>query len=332
MKRILLFCCFISFVSCQKKQSPDVSFYYWKTVFQLSGPEKKALSANQVKKLYIRYFDVALVNDNPFPVAPIHFRESVKKYAIVPVIFIRNDVFLSESLDVKILVSRVLKLITQINTAHQIQTSEIQIDCDWSLKSRDRFMEFMRILKLDSHKTISATIRLHQVKYFKETRIPPVDYGVLMFYNMGKLGDKNANSIYDAAIAKRYLPSLKDYPLKLNVALPVFSWIVHTRNSKIVNLISKTDTEGFRDSPSFESVQDGIMRVRKNVLLHGFFFKEGDELKTETVSPEDLEEMSELLHQYLPQKPNEIIYYDLDNINIKRFQNECFFKANNANF
>lgn len=332
MKRIVFLCCFIFFVSCEKKQSPDVSFYYWKTSFQLSDSEKETLSENQVKKLYVRYFDVALVNGKPFPVAPIQFRESVKTQTIVPVVFIKNEVFLSKTIDIKGLVTPVLQLIDQINSSNGIQTSEIQVDCDWSLKSRDHFMEFMRILKSNSHKTISATIRLHQVKYFKETKVPPVDYGVLMFYNMGKLGDENSNSIYDPTIAKQYLPALKDYPLQLKVALPIFSWMLHTRNDKMVHLISKIDTEEFKNNPNFEWNGDDRMEVKKNTLSHGFFFKEGDELKIETVTSDDLDDMTDLLQHYLPQKPTEIIYYDLDNINIKRFQDEHFFKANNANF
>lgn len=325
-------CCLVLVLSCEKKQSPDVSFYYWKTVFQLSEPEKETLSKNEVKKLYVRYFDVALVNNEPFPIAPVRFGIRPKNYQIIPVVFIKNEVFLSKTIHLENLVTHVLKLITQIDKTNAIQNTEIQIDCDWSLKSRDNFMEFLRILKSKYHKTISATIRLHQVKYFKETKIPPVDYGVLMFYNMGKLGDKESNSIYDAAIAKRYLPSLKNYPLKLNVALPVFSWIVHTRNTKIVNLISKVEAEKFKENPNFEFIKEDLVQVKKNTLSEGFFFQEGDELKMETVTPEDLKEMVGLLHTYLPQKPDEIIYYDLDNNNIKRFQNECFFKANNANF
>lgn len=325
-------CCFALLFSCGKKQSPDVSFYYWKTSFRLSAPEKEILSKNDVKKLYIRYFDVALINNEPLPVAPIRFNEKAEKYTIVPVIFIKNEVFLSETIRLEDLVSNILKLIRQIDKANNIQNTEIQIDCDWSLKSRDNFMQFLRILKSRYPKTISATIRLHQVKYFKETKIPPVDYGVLMFYNMGKLGDKNSNSIYDPAIAKRYLPSLKDYPLKLNVALPVFSWIVHTRNNKVVNLISKIEAGKFKNNPNFEFVRENLIQVKKNTLSDGFFFKEGDELKIEAVSPDDLSEMSGLLHTYLPQKPKEVIYYDLDNNNIKKFQDEYFFKANSANF
>ncbi|TGD57205.1 hypothetical protein E4635_12925 [Flavobacterium humi] len=318
--------------SCGKKQSPDVSFYYWKTAFRLSAAEKEILSKNEVSKLYVRYFDVALVDNKPFPIAPVRFVENPKNYRIVPVVFIKNEVFLSRDISLEKLAGHVLQLIRQIDQANTIQNTEIQIDCDWSLNSRDNFMEFLRILKKKYPKTISATIRLHQVKYFKETKVPPVDYGVLMFYNMGKLGDGESNSIYDPAIAKRYLPSLKEYPLKLKVALPVFSWIVHTRNHKIVNLISKIEMEKFSHNLNFEPTGDNVLRVKENTLCEGFFFKEGDQLKAEKITPEDLHEMSRLLKANLSQKPDEIIYYDLDNNNIKRIQDEYFFKANSANF
>jgi len=54
--------------------------------------------------------------------------------------------------------------------------------------------------------------------------VPPVDKGLLMFYNMGKISpDLNArNSIYNRADAEAYLESLPNYRLSLDVALPVF--------------------------------------------------------------------------------------------------------------
>ena len=79
---------------------------------------------------------------------------------------------------------------------------------------------------------LSATIRLHQVKYYKQAGIPPVDRGMLMFYNMGKLNALTAeNSIYNSNDAAGYIETVDDYPLKLDLALPAFSWAVHFRNS-----------------------------------------------------------------------------------------------------
>lgn len=331
MKKFLFFTLILFLFSCENKEAPSVSFYYWKTFFKLTAKEEKVLKVNDVHKLYVRYFDVKLKNGQPFPVAPIHF-DAVKPHAeIIPVIFIKNEVFLAKQVNVASLVQHILKLTEQINRRNQLQNNEIQIDCDWSLESRDTFLLFLHELKKQYGKTISATIRLHQVKYFKETKVPPVDYGVLMFYNMGQLKAGDGNSIYDKSIAEKYLPSLKHYPLQLKVALPVFSWIVHSRNGQIVNLISKTAAAEFQKNTTFEWKENKAV-VKENVLTKGFFFKKGDQLKIEAIQEEDLEEMIDLLERYMPRKPTEIIYYDLDQNNLNKHTNDTFFKTCNADF
>ena len=82
---------------------------------------------------------------------------------------------------------------------------------------------------------LSATIRLHQVKYREETGVPPVDYGVLMYYNMGHISAMGANSIYDRSTALRYLGKLREYPLPLDIALPMFAWGVHSADGQVLN-------------------------------------------------------------------------------------------------
>lgn len=331
MKKFLFLGLLLFLFSCESKETPSVSFYYWKTFFKLTSKEQRVLQANEVQKLYVRYFDVKLENGKPFPVAPIHFDAVKPKAEIIPVIFIKNEVFLDKGINVPDLVKNILQLIRQINTKNRIKNNEIQIDCDWSLQSRNVFMQFLQELKKRYPKTISATIRLHQVKYFKETKIPPVDYGVLMFYNMGKLKATEGNSIYDKSIAEQYLPSLKNYPLDLKVALPVFSWIVHSRNSQIVNLIAKIDASEFQNNANFEWNENKAV-LKDDIITKGFFFKKGDQLKIEAIHEEDLEEMIDLLRKYMPKKTKEIIYYDLDQNNLNKQTDDTFFKTCNADF
>ncbi len=143
---------------------------------------------------------------------------------VVPVIYIKNEVMLGE-MDLNDLASKTIKLIDQINHTHQLQCDEIQLDCDWTLTSKENYFRFVQLIKKISSKTLSATIRLHQVKYFQKTGVPEIDRGVLMYYNMGKISSDSSNSIYDDHIAERYTGSLQRYPLALDVALPVFSWV-----------------------------------------------------------------------------------------------------------
>lgn len=326
MRTLLLVFTLCTVVSCQKKDVPNPSFYYWKTTFTLSQTESDFIRANGVKNLYMRYFDVGLRNNQPMPISPVYFKSVPKNTTIIPVVFIKNEVFLKTDLDVVDLKNKVLGLVNQIDAANHLQTSEIQIDCDWSLDSRDRFMDFMSQLKKACHKKLSATIRLHQVKYWKDTKVPPVDYGVLMFYNMGTISADATNSIYDRKIAEKYISSLKNYPLPLKPALPVFSWWVHTRCKKVVGLLSKINHSDFKNNPKFD-YEKTVVRVKEDTFYKGFFFRKNDVLKLEHISQETLYEMAELISDFLPKKPTEVLFFDLDATNINTYSDANFIKT-----
>lgn len=324
MRKAFLLIVFFLVFSCKDTPKNDVSFYFWRTKFVLSSDEEKTLNDNEVSKLYVRYFGVALQNNVPVPVKPIQFKNKTIKQKIIPTIFIKNEVFLFRNTDIEKLSINILKLINQINTTYKISNSEIQIDCDWSLESRDTYMAFLRLLKNKYGKTVSATIRLHQIKYFEKTKVPPVDYGVLMLYNIGSVNAKGKKAIYDTKIALQYLPYLKNYPLKIKTALPIFSWLVHTRNGKVVQIISKKNINDYQNRITFDSdFQKHV--VTKNGIAFGDFYKEGDILFEEGISANAIDEMKTLLHKYSRYPQTEFIYYDLDQKNINKNENEYNF-------
>lgn len=313
--------------SCQNKdaEAPTTSFYYWKTNFSLSTVEREALQNNDINKLYVRYFDVALKDNKPFPISALLFKEKPPVKTLVPVVYIKNEVMLASTLDVKLLAQQMLHYIDQINTAHNIQIQEIQLDCDWTLKSRDAFFSLLRALKEERPLTYSCTIRLHQIKYPDKTGIPPVDYGVLMYYNMGEISSNSINSIYDRKIAQRYISSLTSYPLALNIALPIFSWAVHIRQGKTINLISRLTEEQLAAAPeNFAPHQKGQYRVLQNGLFFGRLFAKDDILKIEEIKAEQLTEMATDLKKYMKVRPQEILYYDLDSTTINNYEKEIF--------
>lgn len=317
MQKAFLFVVFLLVFSCKENPKNSVSFYYWKTKFKLSPKEAQTLKDNKVTQLYVRYFDVALQNNIPFPVKPIRFETKLVQQKIIPTIFIKNEVFLFQKTDIDQLSSNILKLIQQINLANKIPNSEIQIDCDWSLESKDKYMQFLKILKAKYKKTVSTTIRLHQIKYFEKTKVPPVDYGVLMLYNIGSVNAKGEKAIYDKEIAMQYLPYLKKYPLQLKTALPIFSWLVQTRDGKVVQIISKKNINDYQNKITFDS--DYLKHVvTKSGIAFGDFYKQNDILFEESISPDNIDEMKNLIHKYSKQPQTEFIYYDLDEKNLNK--------------
>ena len=312
--------------SCSKSEKPVISFYYWKTVFKFSQIEKEVLEDNNVQKLYVRYFDIGLHPESkiPIPISPVRFDENPKDYQIVPVVFIQNKVMLQPNLNVDDLAQKTLDFIEQINSKNKIISPEIQIDCDWTLDSKSNYLEFVKSFKKLWKKKLSATIRLHQVKYFKKTKIPNVDSGVLMYYNMGSIAPDSLNSIYDQKVAKRYLESVKKYPLHLDLAFPVYSWGVHIRDNKVTGLRSKINIKELGQNSNFEKVSRIFFRAKHSNYNNGVFYEENDLLKIEEIKTEDLKEMAEDLQENLVDKPNEIIFYDLDEFNLNNYEKNTF--------
>src|SRR5207253_10476713 len=118
---------------------------------------------------------------------------------------------------------------------------QLQLDCDWSDSSRRNYFHFVDLLShrlKAERKIVSATIRLHQIKYAERTGIPPVSRGMLMFYNFGRIqADSDRSSIFNAEDAGRYSSYIAGYPLELDVVLPAFSWSVHSREGRVLGLL-----------------------------------------------------------------------------------------------
>jgi hypothetical protein len=329
LKKIILFGVILFlFISCQQQEGPTISFYYWKTIFKLSPKEKNTLTANQVKRLYIRYFDIDLSpqTQKPFPRSPIRFENTTSGFEIIPVVYIKNKVMLDKKLNVLDLAQKTNSFIQQINSKNNIAIQEIQIDCDWTLSSKDNYLHFIEDFKKISNKKLSATIRLHQIKYFKKTKIPNVDRGALMYYNMGKIAPDSLNSIYDRNIANRYLSSLKNYPLPINIALPIYSWGIHIRDEKIIGLRNKINVTNLKNNSSFVLTKNNCFTVTNSNFKGGVFYKKNDQLKIETISGNDLLEMANDLEENTTQNPKEIIFYDLDEFNLKNYEEGLFKK------
>lgn len=323
MKKIWLLMLLVTLlVACSEKaEKIDTAFYFWRTTFSLTQTEQQYLKDLEVKKLYIRYFDIGLQNKEAIPVAPIVFKEKPTGYKVVPVVYIKNEVFLQNN-QADSLAVNVYNYIQQINKSADILVDEIQFDCDWSLKSKQNYFEFIEAFK-KLHPNLSATIRLHQVKHPEKTGVPSVQTGVLMYYNMGVISAGEDNSIYSQKTAKNYINSLQNYKLPLNIALPIFSWGVHVRNNQVTNLIGGLRVTDLTED-HFEKINENRFKVVKDVVFKGRYLAKDDEIKIEAVSADQLKEMMRDIKKNSKQKPNEIIFYDLNEKNLKAYEKEDF--------
>ncbi|MBB6499259.1 hypothetical protein [Pedobacter cryoconitis] len=319
-----IICCLVlsCVVGCKKKKSTArTAFYYWKTTFTLDKTQSSLLKAAADNRLYLRFFDVAW-NDTRkevLPVGIITLKQNVREFRITPVIYITNKIFENLAVDqVTPLAQKVNQLVNDIAGQNHIPYQSIQIDCDWTIGTKNRYFAFLKAFKSLNKKSLEATIRLHQVKYADRTGVPPVDKGLLMFYNMGKISAnlKQANSIYNAADAEKYVRYLPTYKLPLDIALPLFSWTIQIREGKVIQIYGKIGQKELADKTNFEqTAQPNIYKANKSFYLSGIYIRENDLLKLEILTQKQLNEAAGQVSRHLAHlEKRNIIYYELSTI------------------
>lgn len=304
-----------------------MAFYYWKQTFHLNQSQKKLLTACQTKRLYVKFFDVVLNENNQVaPVSKIDFKQTPDT-EIVPCVFIQNAVFVGGR-DVDVLAKKMTDLIAKIAHKNKLTCKELQIDCDWSEGSRENYFRFLQLVqKLAPDLTICCTVRLHQVKYQAKSGIPPVKKGLLMCYNMDDIDEfSTENSIVSEKVLKEYLNKNSSYPLSLDIALPVYQWGLVFRLGKlslIANDINKADLK----RQQVQKIEGNIYRVTKNCFLKGNYLCRGDLIRLEESTTSELIKISQALSK-TKLSFQQVIFYHLSQDNINQYDAKFFSKIN----
>ncbi len=297
----------LSITACGKKTTPSTrAFYYWKSTFSLTENDKRILfDTLNVTKLYVKYFDVVwnTVENKALPVANLDFQTppaSLPINNLVPTVFIRNEVFSNtvDSLQLDSLAQRVYRKISLKNQQNHLPSpTEIQIDCDWSAKTKDSYFCFLKKLKQqNSSLHLSATIRLHQVKYPKQTGVPPVERGMLMVYNMSDVTNVGTrNSILDLAITKQYITENSRYQLPLDLALPAFRWAALFRGEKLIGLLNNYTDETCAKTPFLHHLKQNWWQCTKDTMIATTYWRRGDRLRLEGGSTQEIREIQNIV-------------------------------------
>ena len=295
---------------------PEQALYCWKTQVQFSAEEADFVKNNRIERLYIRYCDVGLRDNAPVPIAPVDIDTlSLQGKTVIPVVYLKNEIFNPEltegnSTYISTLAHKLGDYIEQINRYYRLRVSEVQFDCDWSLSTKQAYFSMLEAFKKEYPYQLSTTIRLHQVKYREETGVPPVDYGVLMYYNMGRITATGANSIYDRSTALRYLGKLREYPLPLDIALPMFAWGVHSADGQVLNLVGGlTHAEAQAISTLVRTDDPDIYKVAEQTYYKGRVWQAGDLIKIEEVSDAQRKEMLGDLREHSSQPIRRVIWF-----------------------
>ena len=228
-----------------RKQQPELevcnAVYYWRTDLCLDSTERAFLQQHNIKKVYCRYFDVVMKEsssryEEPMPNATLTFSDTLPGgVEMVPTVYITEDCMHNRH---EGLAKKLVERIRQMNETNNISgVKEIQIDCDYTSRSRKIYYEFLKEVSQE-WPTVSTTIRLHQL----QMPAPPADYGVLMLYNTGDPRRfMERNPVLDLRDVQPYLRHLGDYSLPLAAAYPVYRWVRHIHGVRVEHTVDSTE-------------------------------------------------------------------------------------------
>ncbi len=272
------------------------SAYFWSTTFGLDSTQRAFIKAHHIARIYLRYFDVVVdASGQLMPNASVRFESGRPQgVEIVPTVFIVNNCLQH---DVSQLDSLILQRVLQMNETHDIDSvSELQIDCDWTFRSHDKYFQLLERLRTRAAQQglrLSVTIRLHQLAEAP----PPVDHGVLMMYNTGDVSDPDHNPILDMEVASPYLRHLSGYRLPLSAAYPAFSWDLLFRGRRFVGIMHSRDEYPVTDGDTIMHRSAPLSTVREaKAAVDRLSPHANDEIILFDISPNNLQNIKK--HHY----------------------------------
>ena len=292
--------------------APEVAFYHWRSRLALDSTERAWQDHLGADRLYLRLFDVDRSGGEAVPVGPLRVIDWPAGREIVPTVFLTNRTLLIDRVDLDSLAARLFRKVETYTAGHPY--AELQLDCDWTERTRSNYfylLERVRAL-LPADRSLSVTIRLHQFKYPERTGVPPADRGMLMAYNLGSLQEwEEPNSILTPTALRRYFQRT-DYPLPLDLALPLFRWGVLFRAGGGPRLINGLDTTRLADTTRYLRLDRGRYEVRRSGYLNASYLYQGDRLRLEWMEPDSLRAAARILRYYPWPGGWHLAFYHLD--------------------
>lgn len=322
---ILFLVIIIACTERQKSISIEPAIYYWKTIVNPTTFEKRRLDSLKIQTVYLKFFDVEWneASQKAVPAAKMIISDTawLRTKAIIPTVFITNEtLYHLDSNAIKTLSENVSQLISKYIQSYQLaDVKEIQIDCDWTETTKNKYFYLLDLLK-EQHKDqlLSATIRLHQLKYRNNTGIPPVKKGLLMCYNMGNLQSlSSSNSIIDSQEFAKYINTLSTYPISLDIGLPLFDWYVLFRGNKFAGLIQNMP-EGFINSPEVQK-EGSLYLVKKDTVIEGRLLNADDILRHETSDYKSIMNVVQQLKNKMNNPSSKVSFFHCDSITLSKY-------------
>lgn len=303
------------------------AIYYWKTIYDLNDSELVFLKEHDVKRIYIRYFDVGLDNNwlgdqlSVIPTATTIFKQTPPQaMEVVPTVYVTLDAMRNMNGNEAEYANKIVTRILAMTKRHNIpNVHEVQFDGDWTKTTQDSYFRLCSVARDSLHSqgiALSSTIRLHQITGSP----PPVDRGVLMLYNTGALYNATTeNSILNYNDVEPYLSYSPAYDMHWDFAYPTFAWGVWFRDGKFKAIIRKTD---FSDKTLYQTQRNGTYRVVKDHYLESHELHRGDIIRPENSDYDEIMKVKNFVESQLGRGEYSSILYHIDSENLSKYTSD----------
>lgn len=279
--------------------------FHWRNSDSMNHGDRAAVAANGLQRIYFKVLDIGWNPANgAYPVSSVAVPDDWRYYdglsgawmdsvEFVPCIYITNSTFENISdAEVDQLASNLLRKLRK-ECPRKIQG--VLLDCDWTATTKDRFFRLARLMNGSLNVPLTATIRLHQYAHPGKTGVPPVDRGMLMVYNVGKVNAPGAaNSIFNLEEAAPYFRRNKPYPLPLDIALPAFSWGAQFRKGHFIGILQEVQINEAASRGLLMGPWNGTMQVTNENNDRMPELHLGDELRMERMTPDVIGQVAQL--------------------------------------
>ena len=324
-------------MSCNEKnkvQEVDHAFFYGKPLFELSTYEKKLADQLGVRKIYVKFFDLVWNEENqtPAPINKLLYSDSTTSWlinggiAVIPVVSITTECM--EKIDesrVIALAERVHLLLRQMVAARKIKRiHEILFDCKWTPAMKTKYFDFLQyftMLPLLENRTLSATIQFDQITT-ERSNIPPVNKVLLSGYYLPNVKDLGStNPLIDVKLIKNFITDLDDYPLPVDISLPIFDQKVLFRENKFLGIITSL-TDSLLLSSKVINREGNRFILLADTILNGYPLKKGDLIRSDQSNYEEILSAANLIAPRLHADTVTFALFHLDSATISKYSQE----------
>jgi hypothetical protein len=151
--------------------------------------------------------------------------------------------------------------------------------------------------------------------------VPPVDKVMLMCYNLiNPLESDNKNSILDLNELKSYLNTKEKYPLHLDVALPLYSWMQLYQNNQFTGVLYNVNDV----KPLLKSIKPLWYEVQKDTVInYETYLRAGDKIKFEEIKTSEIVQAIAIIKSNVKlDKEITVSLFHLDQNQLKNYTNE----------